>query len=420
MREKLSKEICLGRIAGPFTKIPFPSLQVSPIGLVPKKDGDYRMIHHLSYPENQSINDFIDDRYCSVSYSNIDQAADMVSRLGKGALLSKADIKSAFRLLPINPADFDLLGIKFDNGYYFDKMLPMGSSASCAIWEKFARFLHWCLSQQTDSDDILHYLDDFFFGEASTCIKPGLLLSKFQSICYNFGVPLADEKTVQPNTCITFLGVELDTMKMIMRLPAEKVAKLKQQILKVLSMNKITLKEMQSLLGLLNFACKVVSPGRAFCRRLINATMGIKKPHHKLRVSKNMKADLNVWLSFLNKYNGVTLISRREWRTNMELELFTDACGGEKGGFGIFFSGQWAYGKWPDNWVAEGLTRDMTLLELFPVVVTLTIWSDKLRNQWVHFHVDNQAVVQVINSQTCKSDRVMNLVKTYGSNIIGE
>ena len=95
----------------------------------------------------------------------------------------------------------------------------------------------------------------------------------------------------------------------------------------------------------------------------------------------------------------------------MELELFTDACGGEKGGFGIFFSGQWAYGKWPDNWVVEGITRDMTLLELFPVVVALTIWSDKLRNQWVHFHVDNQAVVQVINSQTCKSDRVMNLVR---------
>ena len=51
-----------------------------------------------------------------------------------------------------------------------------------------------------------------------------------------------------------------------------------------MSMNKITLKEMQSLLGLLNIAYKVVSPGRAFCRRLINATMGIKKPHHKLRM----------------------------------------------------------------------------------------------------------------------------------------
>ena len=78
---------------------------------------------------------------------------------------------------------------------------------------------------------------------------------------------------------------------------------------------------MQSLLGLLNFACKVVSPGRAFCRRLINATIGIKKRFHKIRVSKTIKADLNVWLSFLTHYNGVTLISNRTWLTiNDEME----------------------------------------------------------------------------------------------------
>ena len=85
---------------------------------------------------------------------------------------------------------------------------------------------------------------------------------------------------------------------------------------------------MQSLLGLPNFACKVVSPGRAFCRRLINATIGIKKPYHKIRVSKTIKADLNEWLSFLTHYNGVTLISYRTWLTNNELELYTDAMGG--------------------------------------------------------------------------------------------
>ena len=63
---------------------------------------------------------------------------------------------------------------------------------------------------------------------------------------------------------------------------------------------------MQSLLGILNFACKVVSPGRAlFC---INATIGIKMPYHKISVSKTIKAELNVWLSFLTNYNEVTLI----------------------------------------------------------------------------------------------------------------
>lgn len=45
---------------------------------------------------------------------------------------------------------------------------------------------------------------------------------------------------------------------------------------------KLTVKELQSLIGLLNFACNIVSPGRSFLRRLIDLTMGIKKQYYKL------------------------------------------------------------------------------------------------------------------------------------------
>ncbi|KAJ8308242.1 hypothetical protein KUTeg_013116 [Tegillarca granosa] len=47
---------------------------------------------------------------------------------------------------------------------------------------------------------------------------------------------------------------------------------------------KTNLKSMQSLIGSLNFACKVVSPGRTFCRRLINSTIGLSKPFHHIRI----------------------------------------------------------------------------------------------------------------------------------------
>jgi hypothetical protein len=48
-KQKISKELAMGRIAGPFSVPLFPTLRVSPIGLVPKKNGDFRMIHNLSY-----------------------------------------------------------------------------------------------------------------------------------------------------------------------------------------------------------------------------------------------------------------------------------------------------------------------------------------------------------------------------------
>ena len=82
--DKIQKEVSLGRVTGLFPQPPFPTLQVSPLGLILKKDGDYRLIHHLSYPENASINYFIDSEQSSVKYSTIDDAAAIIAKLGRG------------------------------------------------------------------------------------------------------------------------------------------------------------------------------------------------------------------------------------------------------------------------------------------------------------------------------------------------
>lgn len=81
------------------------------------------------------------------------------------------------------------------------------------------------------------------------------------------------------------------------------------------------------------------------------------------------------------------------------------------GVFGIYFGGRWAYGTWPHSWFLHGLTRDMTLLEIFPVLVTITIWHQSLQNTRILFHIDNTAVVQVLNTLTSKSDKVMYVVR---------
>jgi hypothetical protein len=72
-----------------------------------------------------------------------------VSDLGKGALLDILDIKSAFRLLSVDRADFDLLGIFFEEQYYVDKCLPMGCSISCTLFEKCSSFIQWVVSKGT-------------------------------------------------------------------------------------------------------------------------------------------------------------------------------------------------------------------------------------------------------------------------------
>lgn len=85
---------------------------------------------------------------------------------------------------------------------------------------------------------------------------------------------------------------------------------------------------MQSLLGLLNFACRVVASDRALYRRLISATciIGIKIQHNKIRVTNTIMLDLKVWKNFLKHYNGVAVINPKYLDSNT-IQLFTNSTG---------------------------------------------------------------------------------------------
>ena len=158
---------------------------------------------------------------------------------------------------------------------------------------------------------------------------------------------------------------------MELRLPSEKLQKLQLQLDHILHKDKITLLQLQSLLGSLNFACRVVRPGRTFLRRLCDASSSVKLQHHKIRINKSMKDDLKMWKKFILSYNGVTVMPDMFWTDNESLELYTDSAGGKGRGFGIYIQGQWTHELWPDSWLETPLIRNISFLELLPVVVTL-------------------------------------------------
>ena len=76
----------------------------------------------------------------------------------------------------------------------------------------------------------------------------------------------------------------------------------------------------------------------------------------------------------------------------------------------------WGFLCWkvgPKLWVALCITEDITVLDLFPLLVSLHIWGDQLRNKKLLFTVDNQAVVHIINFMTSKSERVMTVLRAF-------
>jgi len=137
----------------------------------------------------------------------------------------------------------------------------------------------------------------------------------------------------------------------------------------------------------------------------------VTRPYYRIRVNSEMKADLRMWLEFLETYSGITFMSEQHWVSNQTLELFTDSAGGQRKCFGIYFQGQWGHGRWPQDWIYKDFLSDITFLEMFPVVVVIEIWSDKLQNKKVLFRVDNEAVVYILNKNTSKSPLVMPLVR---------
>lgn len=289
VRQKVEAEVRLGRMCGPFASPPLPGLCISPIGVVPKKvPGKFRLIQHLSYPHGGSVNDGIPAEVCRVRYQLFDEALELVCSFSPGALMAKLDIESAFRLLPLHPESFRFMGFRMDGMFFVDRCLPMCCAVSCAYFEKFSTFLHWCVSEYTGQRGIAHYLDDFLFVGPRDGAVCGEILSAASMLFELLGVPVASDKTQGPVTCLSYLGIELDTGEGYCHLPRDKVDKLLGQIYDCLPRERTRLKGVQSLLGSFNFACRIIPMGRVFCRKLERATAGVVSPHHTIRLSSGV------------------------------------------------------------------------------------------------------------------------------------
>ena len=141
VQQMVDDEIRLGRMLGPYNYPPLPNLICSPLNLVPKA-GDsskYHLIHNLAHPYNRnSVNVNIPDSEATVSYLKFDEVIKLALKHGPGAVASKVDYDSAFRLFPIIVDDLCLLGFTLNDRYYINSSMAIGSCSSCKIFEEFA------------------------------------------------------------------------------------------------------------------------------------------------------------------------------------------------------------------------------------------------------------------------------------------
>ena len=151
----IAEEVSAGRLQASCS----PTIRKNPVRLIPKphQPGKFRLIVDLSAPCGFSVNDCISPALRSLEYVSVDEAARMLARCGRGALMAKTDLKSAYRHVPVHPADQHLLGIEWNGTTYLD---TFGLRSAPKQFTAVADGVSWALYHVGVHNGV-HYLDVF-------------------------------------------------------------------------------------------------------------------------------------------------------------------------------------------------------------------------------------------------------------------
>ena len=216
------------RKAGPFPYKPFANFVGSPMGAFYKKHSNkVRVIHDLSWHPEASVNTFIDDSLCTLQYISIDDAVKYVKEIGKGTLMSKIDIKDAFKHIIVNPDYWHLLGstwntIDGDVQFYVDLVLPFGLRSSPFLFNQVAIGLEYIMKCKGASI-VEHYLDDYFTCGSSKSNECHNNVQIMIDACSETGFEVNPSMVVYPTTELEFLGIVIDSNSMELRISEQRL-----------------------------------------------------------------------------------------------------------------------------------------------------------------------------------------------------
>ena len=402
------EELQAGKIVGPFDPDQLPDAQVSRIGVIPKagQPNKWHLIVDLSSPKDHSVNDGIEKHLCSLEYASVEDAVQTIWSMGQGTLLAKIDIEHAYRNIPVHPDDRLLLVMQWREKFYIDTELPFGLRSAPKIFSAVADALEWILLQ-AGVTYIIHYLDDYLTMGRKQSIECEHNLALIKQICAFLGFPLKLEKLEGPIEILIFLGILIDILRMELRLPPERLVELKSVMEHWKLKQACTKRELLSFIGKLAHAAKIVKPGRTLLRRMLDVAHSVSDLNHPVKLKADFKSDLAWWESFLEMWNGHSMMETLHHNQAPSAVWHTDAsgswgCGAFRGG-----TGRWIQAQWNTEW----LPKNITIKEMLPIVLATAMWGKFCSHKHVLVYCNNMAVVQIMASKTSKEQGVMHLLR---------
>ena len=276
-----------------------------------------------------------------------------------------------------------------------DPMLPFGLHSAPKLFNAVADALEWCFRQQGICN-VFHYLDDFIIIAPPHCTECATAVALLDNVCDSLGIPIANHKRDGPATCLTFLGIEIDTVSAELRLPADKLQRLQSLLQEWGDRKTCERRDLESLIGLLNHASKVLRPGRSFLRRMLDLLHGVPTPPlrpHPIRLNREFRSKLSWWRLFAVAWNGISYLPPSHHLS--VTEMASDASG--SWGCGVWRGHQWFQFQWDQR------SSELTIMVKI---------SAELRPELCRYHCDNQAVVAYIRSRTTHDKHCMHMLRT--------
>ncbi len=378
-----------------------PPAIVSALGAVPKANSDrIRLIHDCSRPSGLAVNDYAADY--KFRYQSLDDATALIS---PNCYLAKVDLRAAYRTIPVHPDCFKFLSLKWRfageaaDTLLFDSKLCFGAKLAPAVFNRITQAVRRMLLRRGIICTV--YLDDFLIvaPSAEECAEH---VRVTVSLLSWLGFYLAWEKIVGPAQRLVFLGVLIDTRAMLLELPAPKLAELSKLLDQVAAQRRISKRQLLTLIGKLSWAARVVRGGRTFVRRLIDTSLRLRRPGHRIRTRGSFMLDISFWRDFLSTFNGKALLI-----TDRITELSTDAC---PIAWGAVYKGDWAYGTWAAD-QAAATELPINQKELLALLFAARRWGSDWRESQVIWHTDNICAATWVNKGTSRDPAIMTALR---------
>lgn len=233
-----------------------------------------------------------------------------------------------------------------------------------------------------------HYIDDFFTvgdpGSSECARNVGIMRRVFAEA----NLPTEPDKDKGPATVINFLGIELDTNKLEVCLPPEKLAQLKISLEKWQGWKACKKRELLSLIGSLNHACKAVRAGRSFLRRLIDTSTAAKQLNQFVRLTVSARSDIAWWHHYSALWNGTSMMfTVDKAKPQGNISIVSDASG--SWGCGALYGPRWLQIKWAG--LGPVKEQNITVKELLPIVVAAAVWGPHWEGRTIRAQCDNIA-----------------------------